>query len=418
MNDFRPNSQNDIAATPEEMNADTAILARRHAPVLLCDSREPFVPVALGVTRLAHGSQSPSCRHVPKGPDSCEIVLEYAIWWDGDIQHFYELEHVWVFLDAAGKPVHAAASAHGHLKDMGEAEWRDERIVLYCEPGKHAHAAKPADIIADRSRLDEACSSGKELRGVMVEEPFKEALAFLTPYDQFLGRQNLRARCFEPSYCFDKEYDLAPLPVLTWLELASFIPRFLRNQTEEFRAAYDGIKAVFLDSGDTMIDEVTQVFDTQEDELVLSADPIEGGDKLVAELKARGYLVALVADGREKSFLNVHDALGFWDLFDAKAISEVCDSLKPDARIFREAMFKLGLREEDTSGIVMVGNNITRDVKGANSLGMNSVWIDWNDRYPREPQDELEQADHVIRKPLELLPLLEQMEVTMRSGSN
>ena len=65
--------------------------------------------------------------------------------------------------------------------------------------------------------------------------------------------------------------------------------------------------ANLLDSGATLTDESSQVF--IEGELVLQADPIPGGDRLVAELRRRGYLVALVADGLAVSVRGRRDGL-------------------------------------------------------------------------------------------------------------
>ena len=58
----------------------------------------------------------------------------------------------------------------------------------------------------------------------------------------------------------------------------------------------------------------------------------------------------------------------------------------------------------------MVGNFLERDVKGANALGMISVWIDWSPRRPKEPAEKLEEPDFTIKEPLELLPIIDQLE--------
>lgn len=402
----------------EALTAEVALLARRHAPILLCDANEPFRPETIGISRLSPGERSPSCRHVPPAPAGTAHVIEYAIWWDGDIQHLYELEHVWVAVDAQGTALGVSASAHGGILDMAEAHWHEGRVVLYCEPGKHAHSPDAARITARREALDRACLSGEDLRGIMINEMFGDMLAFLSPYDQFLGRTYLQSLCFAPAYEFSLRFDLAQCRFVSWSELVNHVPVFIRAQLEELRMQKRGVKAVFLDSGATLIDEASQVFSQDEPELVLSAAPIEGGDQLVAALKARGYVVALVADGRERSFENVHSALGFWDLFDARAISEVCGVLKPHPLIFRDAMLKLGLRDEDRAGIVMFGNNIKRDIRGANELGLTSVWIDRPDGYDKSITCDDDRPDFTVHAPLELLDVIDRLEAasTLNGG--
>jgi putative hydrolase of the HAD superfamily len=58
----------------------------------------------------------------------------------------------------------------------------------------------------------------------------------------------------------------------------------------------------------------------------------------------------------------------------------------------------------------MVGNYLERDVKGANALGMISVWLDWGPRRPKVPADASEVPAFTIRQPLELLQVVEQLE--------
>ena len=93
-------------------------LAVRYAPFLKFDHHEPFLPIAVGFTVMRQSGPSPSFpRTIEVGQG--EQVLEYAIWWDWDIVHLYELEHVWIYLNSSGKPVRAEASWHGRYHSMG-----------------------------------------------------------------------------------------------------------------------------------------------------------------------------------------------------------------------------------------------------------------------------------------------------------
>jgi putative hydrolase of the HAD superfamily len=57
-----------------------------------------------------------------------------------------------------------------------------------------------------------------------------------------------------------------------------------------------------------------------------------------------------------------------------------------------------------------VGNNLERDVKGANALGLISVWLDWAPRRSKTPADESEVPRHTIKRPLELLNVIDSIE--------
>lgn len=388
-----------------------AEVAARNLPVLLFDTREPFLPSAVGYT--CHRENGPSVSaeyHIDlKGAD---CAVEYSIWYDWDIQHLYELEHVWVYLDAAGAVLRVAASAHGNVNEM----WRepnvlplvDGRVVLLAEPGKHAHAAGPEILRANKSGTDECCGAEAGKNTILIPDLLDGAMGDVSIYDHHLSRNYLKSRAFQPSFIFDRNVDLATIELLPWTELKASIPDRMRAELTRLRAAETGVKAVFLDSGDTLIDEGSQIF--AEGELVLEATPIPGGDRLVAELKSRGYLVALVADGLVESFENVLGTLGFLHMFDALAISETVGVDKPDRAMFDAAVTALGLTSNDHSGCVMLGNNLERDIAGANRLGMRSVWLNWTTRYPTEPQNADEVPDFTIGLPLELLDVLAEMD--------
>src|SRR5689334_11010671 len=85
-------------------------LARRHAPRLRFDRSEPFLPSVVGYTVFRQAGQSPSFPREVTLPARAALAIEYAIWWDWDIQHLYELEHIWVYLDAGEQIVAVDAS--------------------------------------------------------------------------------------------------------------------------------------------------------------------------------------------------------------------------------------------------------------------------------------------------------------------
>jgi putative hydrolase of the HAD superfamily len=58
----------------------------------------------------------------------------------------------------------------------------------------------------------------------------------------------------------------------------------------------------------------------------------------------------------------------------------------------------------------MVGNNLGRDIKGANRVGMVSVWLDWAPRRSKAPADTDEVPHFTIKQPLDLLGVIDQLE--------
>ena len=176
------------------------------------------------------------------------------------------------------------------------------------------------------------------------------------------------------------------------------------------------IQAICLDCGDTLMDEGTQIRD--ENQVVQRADLIPGAAELVHELKRRGYTLALVADGPGVTFGDVLKQHGLYDSFDTFAISGIVGVDKPHPLIFHTALRALSIPETHYSQVVMVGNNLSRDIKGANDLGLISVWIDWSPRRSKIPADSSEIPQYTIKQPLDLLAVLEQIEITLLSTEN
>lgn len=165
---------------------------------------------------------------------------------------------------------------------------------------------------------------------------------------------------------------------------------------------------IFTDSGDTIIDESTQVYDDQE--TVLRADFIPGAGEVLKQLKDEGYRIALVADGTWESFQNVYRENGLGYCFEEWIVSEVVGEQKPARSMFDTAMEKMGLTDADKPFIVMIGNNLKKDVAGANRYGITSVWLDWSPRYFHTVEEPDWQPDYTVRTPEELKALIEELE--------
>jgi FMN phosphatase YigB (HAD superfamily) len=164
---------------------------------------------------------------------------------------------------------------------------------------------------------------------------------------------------------------------------------------------------VFLDCGDTIIDEGTEIRD--EHDIVIHANVIPGADVMVKTLAERGYTLAIVADGYAQSFKNILTENGLYDYFATMVYSETVKAFKPSPRMFKAAIGALDLTEQDCSRIVMVGNNLSRDVKGANEMGITSIFLSWTPRYPKLHADDSEIPNYTISDPLELIDLVEKL---------
>lgn len=165
---------------------------------------------------------------------------------------------------------------------------------------------------------------------------------------------------------------------------------------------------IFTDCGDTLVDEGTEILD--KDGYVIDCALFSGAYEALMALKQEGYRMALVADGYTRSFQNILRQHRLTHAFEALAISEEIGCAKPDPRMFRHAMTQMGLTEADIPHIVMIGNNLKRDIAGANRLGICSILISCSPRYRMQPASADQIPDYVVSHPEELPALLAMLE--------
>jgi phosphoglycolate phosphatase-like HAD superfamily hydrolase len=412
-NDYKiPECRGGIDMLPDQ---DALALARRLAPVLRFADNEPFLPTRVGVTLLQQPGRSPSAPlHIDFALGATRVI-EYAIWWDWDIQHLYELEHIWLHIDADEAVVRVEASAHGGKFPMvdanGDLPVFGGRISLVSAPGKHAFTATVADQVPHSEGVRLACQELAGRGGILVSDMFKEALEGLTAEDHRAVKRHLQSRAFLPASDFNQHLDLAALDFCTWSDLDDWIPGRVRAVVADVREKQPLLKAVLLDSGDTLVNEASEIFDAEG--YVVEAGLIPGALEMVQSLAREGYRIVLVADGRVRSFATVLGGHGIAPHFHAQVISETEGCEKPDRRMFQKAMASLGLSDGDAQSTVMVGNHLERDIGGANQVGIISIWQSWSTKRSHIPANSHEVPRYTIRTPGELPALLQEIEQQM-----
>lgn len=167
---------------------------------------------------------------------------------------------------------------------------------------------------------------------------------------------------------------------------------------------------LFMDSGDTVVDESTEMRDTPGG-VVQSFAFHEGAREGLLALRDAGYTLALVADGLQASFDRMYNEHHFpGGIFAARAISETVGAPKPSPKMFQAAFDALGLQRADARRVIMVGNNVTRDIAGANRFGIRSVLMTWSPRYPMTPKRDDERPTYRVGSFPELLALVDRLE--------
>lgn len=228
-----------------KLDPKTLELALQHAPILKFDRNEPFFPSCVGVTLFLKPSRSPSFPRTVVIPAEAEYVLEYAVWWDWDIQHLYELEHIWVGVGKSGQVITVEGSWHGTYRSFKNWQEEDGHPIIYSQPGKHAFASDPKDFPRLRTWL--ACTAWAGNMGLLVKDMFAEPLRPLKSRrtDQLI-RGYLRHFAFEPSFRFDKEVRFSQQMIVSWDEMRIYIPQRIKAVIAELLKSEESRKNVKL----------------------------------------------------------------------------------------------------------------------------------------------------------------------------
>ena len=81
--------------------------------------------------------------------------------------------------------------------------------------------------------------------------------------------------------------------------------------------------------------------------------------------------------------------------------------------MFHTVLNALDVSKSDYRHVAMVGNNLPRDIAGANRLGLISIFQSWSKRRSHTPANADENPDYTITDPAGLIPMLEQIELNL-----
>ena len=212
-------------------------LLHRYSPYIYFNEKEPFFPRVIGYTFIHESQKSPSApRDILINHETTAFAIEYAIYWDFDIGHLYELEHYWVYVGHNGEVVNAEASFHGSyftclLKD--HSNLLDEtHVKIYSQPGKHGFCALK-EIYQLIPGIETTTYERAGDSGICVTEVAKGRYEN-TDETREIVREYLQKRRFHPSDTY-LPYSLEKIPYIPWEELDAKIPLMVSEKLEEMR---------------------------------------------------------------------------------------------------------------------------------------------------------------------------------------
>ncbi|MBW5447779.1 hypothetical protein GE107_17120 [Cohnella sp. CFH 77786] len=210
-----------------------------YTPKLFFDRKEPFYPARVGVSVLRDGESSPSFRRrFAFKDDAVDHVIEFAIYWDYDIQHLYDLEHVWVYVRTDGSVADGEASFHGrYLKALlpDRSNLHGTRLKLYSQPGKHAFSPLPLlfELLPD-ARICTNEEAGKD--GLTLPDWYGGRVRADGETDRLIRTYLHTFRRFTPSFEFiEYEFGEPAETFVPWERLYEEIPARIERELAVIR---------------------------------------------------------------------------------------------------------------------------------------------------------------------------------------
>lgn len=207
----------------------------RYCPYIYMDRADPFPVRYIGCTAFTLPRRSASFPKWIADPlaEGAAMILEYAVYFDYDIQHLYDLEHIWVAVDENGKPVNCWCSFHGmRLRAAGIRTFAmdGEHPVLYAQPGKHAMLPDP-ELFSLHPDFEKACTETAG-GGVSVPGFLFDRIKTNPETDRKMARYIRENYSFTPTMAFVPAR-IGEEQLLSWEELLNKIPELMEYRLRE-----------------------------------------------------------------------------------------------------------------------------------------------------------------------------------------
>lgn len=217
--------------------------ALKYLPYFYQDEQEPFPIKRIGYAFLDADGPSPSFRRYIALPENVQFVIEYAIFWDYDIQHLYDLEHAWVYVGADGEVINVEGSAHGWFLNMfrlGGPLEEQTHAPLYLQPGKHAMMPMAAFAQMYPDYLT-ACNQKAGSAGLLVTDLFKDKIEKPENADENVRRYVQKNYRFTPTLQYISS-PVADQDVVPMDDLLEWIPVRIREVLHTITQAVEAEK--------------------------------------------------------------------------------------------------------------------------------------------------------------------------------
>ncbi len=180
---------------------------------------------------------------------------------------------------------------------------------------------------------------------------------------------------------FDLWNTIAVWPEDLWAETRPRVAEHLGLTVDEFESRWYGELAHLREMGP--MSDVLELFDLSSEDVervtALRREvtrkglvPVPGAIETIAALRERGLKTGLITVCSE-DVVSLWEETDFHGLFDAEVFSAAVGLRKPDPRIYRIALEKLGVEAREA---MFVGDGANDELGGAERVGMTAVGVE------------------------------------------
>ena len=101
-----------------------------------------------------------------------------------------------------------------------------------------------------------------------------------------------------------------------------------------------------------------------------------GAETLSKNLSEKGYELYIVTNGVAKTQAHRLEKSGLLPYFKDVFVSEAIGIPKPDRKFFEYVLERIN--EKDKSKIIVIGDSLSSDIRGAENSGLDSIWLNNN----------------------------------------
>lgn len=131
---------------------------------------------------------------------------------------------------------------------------------------------------------------------------------------------------------------------------------------------------------------------------------IDGALELMDYLKSKGIKIGILTNGIFIDQAKKLVKLKLDDFVDYLVTSDMCASDKPDPRIFKYLLNKMGVSPDQA---LMIGDDIVADIKGANDFGIKTIYL--KNGSPRNLDMKLVKPDYIKTNHKDILKLVKKL---------